>query len=81
MSAARDEGGHDMVAHREVRHAGADLFDHPRALMAEHHRQRPRPVAVDDGQIGMAKTGGAHAQQHLAGSGRCKVDLDDLQRS
>ena len=53
-TAAGEERHHDPVAGRDIRHAGADLFDDARRLVTEQHRQGARPVAVDDAEIGVA---------------------------
>ncbi|SAL85581.1 hypothetical protein AWB68_07732 [Caballeronia choica] len=47
--------------------------------MSERHRHRTGPVAVDDGEIRVAKTRRRDLDQHLIGSGRCKIDLFDVQ--
>ena len=79
-AAAHVEGEADMVALLDVVHAGADLDDLARALVAQHDRHRPRPVAVDQRQVGMAEPAAAHLDQHLALAGRIEIDLDDMDR-
>ena len=69
-----------MVALLHVVHAGTDLDDFARALMTQHDRHRPRPVAVDQRQVGMAETAATHLDQHLALAGRIEIDVDDVDR-
>ena len=66
-----------MVAHLDVVHAGADLDDLARAFVAQHDRHRPRPVAVDQRQVGVAEPAAAHLDQHLALAGRIEIELED----
>jgi hypothetical protein len=54
MAAARREDEDDGVADFDVADAGADLLDHARALMADDHRQRTGPHALDGREIGVA---------------------------
>ncbi|MPN08063.1 hypothetical protein SDC9_155339 [bioreactor metagenome] len=48
--------------------------------MAQHDGRGARPVAIDDGQVGMADTRGGHAHQYLARAGRRQVHLPDFHR-
>ena len=75
MAAARHEHHDDVVAVREVVDAGADLLDDARRLVAERHRHRPRPVAVDHRQVRVAQPGGRDLDQDLARPGRIELDL------
>ena len=43
-----------MVAALQIGDARPDLFDDARSLVAQRKRHRPRPVAIDDREIGMA---------------------------
>ncbi len=49
---------------------GAELLDDAGRLVAERHRHRPRPVAVDHRQVGVAQPGRGDLDQHLARTGR-----------
>jgi len=69
-----------MVARLDVVHAGADLDDLAGALVAQHHRRRPRPVAVQQRQVGMAEPAAAHLDQHLALARRIEVELENVDR-
>ena len=80
VPAARHERRDDVVADLQVGDARAELLDDARALVAEHHRQRPRPVAVDHREVGMAEADRAHLQQHLARARRVELDVGDLER-
>ena len=80
MAAARHEDQHDVIADGEIGDALADFGDDSRRLVAEHHRRRTRPRAVDYRQVGMAEAGRRHAHQHFAAAGAIEVDADDLER-
>ena len=67
----------DALPDRHVRHGGPGLLDDARCLVAEQHRHRAHPVAVDHRQIGMAEAGGLDADQKLGVAGRCKFELAD----
>jgi hypothetical protein len=69
-----------MVADLDVVHARAQLDDLARALVAQHDRHRPRPVAIDQRQVGMAEPAAAHFHQHLALARRIEIELSDLDR-
>jgi len=57
----------DMVAALQSDDAGAELFDDAGGFMAEHHGHHPRPVAVDHGQVRVAKPGTGDAHQTKRG--------------
>jgi hypothetical protein len=80
MAAGGHENHDDAVALLEVGDAGADLLDLAGGLMAQHHRHRAWPVAVDHREVGMAEARGADADQHLAHAGRSELDLLDPKR-
>ncbi len=80
MATARRENEDDGVADRDVGDAGADLCDDARALMADDHRQRPRPHALDRREIGMAQPRRLDLDQHLAGARPFEVECLDPQR-
>jgi len=81
VPAARHERGDDVVADVKVRDAGPEHFDDARALVPEHHRQRPWTIAVDHGEVRVAQARGPHGDQHFAGARRIKRDLVDHERS
>jgi hypothetical protein len=57
----------------EIRHVHQVLiryFDDTGCLVTQSHRHRPRPVSVDDGEIGMAKAGSRDLDEHLVSAGR-----------
>ncbi len=51
VPAARHECRHYVITALEVRDARAELLDDAGGLVAEHHRHRPRTVAVDHGEV------------------------------
>src|SRR5205807_5960829 len=51
------EGEADVIALLHVMDAGADLDDLACAFVAQHDRCRPRPIAVDQRQVGVAEPG------------------------
>ena len=67
-----------MIALLDVVHARADLDDLARTLVAQHDRHRPRPIAVDQRQVGVAEPAAAHLHQHLAFAGRIEIDFEDM---
>ena len=56
---------------------GADLADAPGRLVTEQHRHGAGPVAVDDGQVGVADPGGLDPHQHLTRAGAGQLELAD----
>ena len=80
MAAARHEHHDDVVAVLEVVDAGAELLDDAGRLVAERHRHRPRPVAVDHRQVRVAQPRRRDLDQDLARSGRVELDRLDRQR-
>jgi hypothetical protein len=80
MAAGGHEHHHDVVADREVVHVLTERLDHAGGLVSERHRHRPRPVAVDDGKIGVTQPGRADPHQHLAPTGRVQRQLRDRER-
>jgi hypothetical protein len=69
-----------VVAGLEVVHARAERLDHAGGFVAQHHRQRPWPVAVDHRQVRVAQAGGLDPHQHFAGAGGVELDRLDRQR-
>jgi hypothetical protein len=80
MSATRDEYHHDVVAARQVVHAGADFLDRSGRLVPERHRDRSGAIAVDYREVGVAQPGRADPHEHFAVPGRLELQLLDGQR-
>ena len=78
-AALRAEGEDDVIARLDVGDPRTRLFDDARPLVAEHHRERQRPVAVDDVPVAVADAGRLHPHADLAGLGTLLVDLRDLE--
>jgi hypothetical protein len=55
MTATRNEHHHHMVADRKILNARSEFLHHARRLVAQHHRRRSRPVAVDHREVRMAQ--------------------------
>src|SRR6185437_6926805 len=77
-AAVRDERKHHVVAGLHPGHARPDLLDDPRALVAEHHRQPRRKIAVRDVDVGVAQARVGVADQNLAILRAVQVELFDL---
>src|SRR5215211_4181298 len=60
--------------------ARPDRLDDARALVPGDHGHRPRPVAVDDVQVGVAHPARAVPDQRLAGARRIELDGLDGER-
>ena len=76
--AASGQKRHDYaLPDRHVRHGGPGLLDDARRLVAEQHRHRAHPIAVDHRQVGMAQAGGLDADQKFGVTGRCEFELAD----
>jgi len=80
-AAARYEREHDVVPGPHVGDAGADGLDDPRRLVAERHRHRARPAAVDDREVGVTEAGGGDAHEQLALTRRLELELVEPERS
>ena len=80
MATGRDEHADHVIAAGEIGDARPDLLDDAGRLVAERHRQRARPVAVDHRQVGMAQARGLDPHQHLAGTRQIELELLDHQR-
>ena len=80
VPAVRAEREDDVVALLDVADAGAQLGDDAGGLVAQHHRQRQRPVAVHDVPVAHAHAGGLDLHPHLAGLGPLLLEVEDLQR-
>ena len=66
-----------MVAGGEPPDLGADRLDHTGALVATDDRQRHGHVAGAGVVVGVAHPGGAHAHEHVGGSGVVELDVLD----
>ena len=80
MPAARDEHHDDMIADLEIVHAGPEFLHDAGRFVTQHHRRRPRPVSIDDGQIGVAQASRSDLHHHFAVSGIIKLELLDAER-
>ena len=69
VSARGHEHHDDVVADGEIVDAFAQRLDDARGLVAECHRKRPGPVAVDDAEVRMAQARGLDGHPHLTGAG------------
>ena len=56
---------HHPLADGQVADARADPLDDPGGLVAEQHRHRPHPVAVDHRQVGVADARRLDADQNF----------------
>ena len=71
-----------MVAHGDVAHSGADLLDHPTALVPEDGREEARRIAAAHRVgVGVADAGRGEADEALAGLRTVEVDGGDLGRT
>ena len=78
FAARRDEREHDVVAGRDVLHAGADLGDDAGAFVAAEHREaRHRDVAGDEVVVGVAHARRFHLDLDLVLDGITDLDLLD----
>ena len=70
-----------MIARLDAGHARANLAHDPGAFVTEDRGEDPFAVEpVQRVGIGVAHTGGHDFDQHFAGLGPFKVQLDDFQR-
>ena len=78
MPATRHEDHHDMIADFQIVDAGPEFGDDAGRFVPQAPSGRPRPIAVDDRQIGMAQSGRGDLHQNLA---RPRwIELDPLDR-
>src|SRR6266566_2570016 len=77
-AAVRDEGQDHVVAGFHPGHARPDLLDDPGALVAKHHRQPRRQIAVRDVDVGVAQARVGVADQDLTILRAVQVELFDL---
>src|SRR4029453_11046493 len=78
-AALRTEREDDVIARLHAGNAGAHFLDDARRLVAEHHRQRQRPVAVHAVPVAVANAGRLDGHPGLAGPGPLLLDIDDLE--
>ena len=78
---ARQECDHDTIADGDVGDALASCIDAARRLMTEEHRDRPHPVAVHDGEIGVANSRRLDPDEQFAVRRLVKLQFADGQRS
>ena len=80
VAARRRPREHDLVPdpHRVDRVAG--VLDDPGALVPEHHRRRPLPLALHLVEVGAADPDRRHADDDVVRAGLCQIELDDLER-
>src|SRR6185437_13960089 len=78
VPAGRQERADHVVARLEPGHPGADLLDHPRALVPADDRVPHRDVTGAQVVVRVTQPGGGEPDQHLALLGRIEVHLDDL---
>ena len=81
VAAARQERHDDALPDGHVGNRIPDPLDDPGRLVAEQHRHRPDPVAVDHGQIGVAEPRGLDADEQLGVTRRREVEVGDGDRS
>ncbi len=70
---------HDLVTRDETLDRAAHLLDDPGALVAQHDRRRPLPLAAHRVQVGAADADRGHAHDHVAGPRLLEIELDDLE--
>src|SRR5205085_8468112 len=58
----------------------ANRFDRACSLVAEHHRQRRRPLAVGERQVAAADPGRVQTHEHLVAARLVELELLDLER-
>ena len=75
VAAPGEKRHHQPLSDRDVGDAGADFLDDTGRLVAEQHRHRPDPAAVDDRQVGVAHARGLDAHEKLAGAGGRQVEV------
>src|SRR6266568_736006 len=77
-AAVRDEGQDHVVAGLYPGHARPDLLDDPGALVAEHHGQPRREIAVRDVDVGVAQARVGVADEDLTFPRAVEVELFDF---
>ena len=56
------------------------MLDDPGALVPEHHRRRPLPLALHLVEVGAADADRGHADDDVVRAGLRQIELDDLER-
>ena len=80
LAAGRRPGQDDLVARPQLRHLVPDGLDDAGALVAQHHRRRPHPFALDLVEIRAADSNRGHADHNFVGAGFPDVHVRDVQR-
>ena len=80
LAAGGRPGEDHAIAGGQAVHVGADGLDDAGALVAEHHRPRPHPLALDDVEVGAADADGVDAHERIARPGPLEVDRADDER-
>ena len=62
------------------RDVGADLHDAAGGFVAQQHRHRPHPVAVDDAEVRVADAGGLKPDEDFRRAGAGELQLGDADR-
>src|SRR4029453_1432680 len=75
----RGQGDPHLCPWLPRRHRVADRFHDPGALVTEHGRRGPDPLAADRVQLGAADPDRGHADEDVPGAGLVEVDLPDLE--
>src|SRR3954471_14654575 len=57
---------HDMIAHSNTARRAADLFNHSRSLVSEHHRHRVAQGTLDDLECDKARRRESEPEHHAA---------------
>jgi hypothetical protein len=76
----RAERENDVIADLHVGDAGSDLDHFAGGLVAEHHRQRQRPVADHDVPVAHADAGRPDLDPRFARLRPVLLQIQDLQR-
>src|SRR5207245_6093741 len=79
--ARRREREDDVLADPARVDSLADGLDDAGALVAEHHRQRHRPLAVEQREVAPTDTRGAEPYEHLVAPRLLELKLVDAERS
>ena len=79
VSTAGHENQYHVITNFEPGAARADFLNHTSGFMAQSHGCGAWPVAVDDGEIGMAQASGFNLDQQLAFARRIEFQGLDFQ--
>jgi hypothetical protein len=70
-----------LIAWPQIGNAIAALKNFASRFVSQHHRNRPRAIPIDHGQIGMTKPRGFNPQQKFTWTRRFQSDFFNDQRS